>query len=176
MHIICYAGGTCGDLLVAMLDPRNTHIGNSSIKLSNDRIRLKKPHDFADDREKQLYLDHTMTQYLSIPSHDFQYHATQGHSFIGITVTDWPTACWAAQRFRDLHAPNVWKKLKHECGATTIEQYAEILIHFGNLVSSKTDRLITLESILSGAVVEPLIDLTGLQPDRALYQRWLAMQ
>jgi hypothetical protein len=176
MQIICYAGGTCGDLVVALLDPRGVEIDQGRVRLPTDRMRLKKPHRFTDDKEKQGYLDDIVAQYHSVPSHDLDYHVDHGHSFIGVTVKDWNLALWAAHRFQALHAPHVWQEMQRACGASTVEHYAEIVIHFGNLVATKTDRLITLESIMAGTVLPQLQELTGLEPDRRLYQHWLDQQ
>ena len=174
MHIICYAGGTCGDLLSAMIDPTETDIVLGRLQLSADRTRLKKPHQFRDVQEKDQYIQEAGAKYQSLPSHDLEYHASRDHDFIGITVSDWHTAMWAAKRFQELHRPHVWEEMQRHCGAATVADYAQILIDFGNLVATHTDKLVSLESILDGSVIDSIRN--WCDTDTALYQRWRDQQ
>jgi len=174
MHIICYAGGTCGDLLTAMIDHTAVNVVSGRLQLSADRTRLKKPHMFQDTQEKDRYIEEISTVYASLPSHDLDYHITRAHDLIGITVCDWQTAMWAATRFQKLHRPHVWEEMQRHCKASSVEEYAQILIDFGNLVSSHTDKLVTLESILDGTVIDHIS--VWCDPDVALYQQWRHQQ
>ena len=136
-------------------------------------MRFKKPHTFANDEEKDQYLDDMTNKYRSIPSHDLQYHIKRGHDFIGITVQDLNVAKWAANRFKQLHRPHVWAEMTAVCGVSTIEDYAQTMIDFSNLVIQHTDRIITLESIKAGTVLQNQLLSTG---NKNLYQNWQDLQ
>jgi hypothetical protein len=138
-----------------------------------DRSRLKKPHEFVNDTDKDQYLAEMATKYQSIPSHDLDYHARRQHEFIGIIVQDWDVALWAAQRFKDLHRPHVWTEMTAACGANSIEDYAQIMIDFSNLVVQHTDKIVTLESIRAGTALQnPVLQNT----DKNFYKIWLDLQ
>ena len=55
--IICYMGGTCGDLISAMIDPTDVIIENSKITLTDERQRLKKSYLFSSDHRRDQYLE-----------------------------------------------------------------------------------------------------------------------
>ena len=56
MNIVCYMGGTCGDLIVSVIDPKHTKFHESAMKLPLERYKLKKPHLFSNDEEKTEYI------------------------------------------------------------------------------------------------------------------------
>jgi hypothetical protein len=179
LKIICYTGGTCGDLITAIIDYRDVELKNKTVIHSKQRQRLKKPHTFNSDKEKDSYLMKISQQYKSIPSHDLDYHVKRKHNFISITVEDFDTALWAAKRFKKLHRPHVWQEMQRACGATTVEDYAQILIHYSNMVKTHTDRIITLESIRGGTVLANLENILQCKFNRAqqnVYRNWLTEQ
>ena len=173
IEIICYAGGTCGDLITALIDSKGAYFRNKAVMFEQDRLRFKKPHAFANDEEKDQYLNEMAIKYRSIPSHDLQYHIKRGHDFIGITVQDLNVAKWAANRFKELHRPHVWAEMTAVCGVSTIEDYAQTMIDFSNLVIQHTDRIITLESIKAGTVLQNQLLSIG---NKNLYQNWQDLQ
>ena len=173
IEIICYAGGTCGDLITALIDSKGAHFRNNTVMFEQDRLRFKKPHTFANDDEKDQYLNETAHKYQSIPSHDLQYHVKRGHNFIGITVQDLSVARWAAKRFKELHRPHVWAEMTSVCGVTTIEDYAQTMIDFSNIVTQHTDKIVTLESIKAGTVLQNQLLSTG---SKNFYQNWQDLQ
>jgi hypothetical protein len=173
MKIICYTGGTCGDVITALFDNTNTSYRGNTVMIDADRSRFKKPHTFADDEEKDQYLEHMTAKYQSIPSHDLEYHVRQRHEFIGITVQDWNVALWAAQRFKDLHRPHVWAEMAKACGADTVEAYAQMMLDFSNLVVAHTNKIITLESIRAGVALQnPILE----NANKDFYNTWLELQ
>lgn len=173
MKIICYTGGACGDVVTALFDSNGTLFKDNTVIIDADRSRLKKPHEFANDQDKDQYIMDVATKYQSMPSHDLNYHVSRQHEFIGITVQDWAVAMWAAQRFKDLHRPHVWAEMSAACGACTVEEYAQMMIDFSNLITQHTDQIVTLESIRSGVALEnPVLKNT----DRDFYLKWLALQ
>lgn len=173
IEIICYAGGTCGDLITALIDSKGAYFRNKAVMFEQDRLRFKKPHTFANDEEKDQYLQDMAIKYQSVPSHDIQYHIKRKHNFIGITVQDLSVAKWAANRFKELHRPHVWAEMTSVCGVTTIEDYAQTMIDFSNIVTQHTDRIITLESIKNGTVLQ---NSTLKNASKHFYQNWSDLQ
>ena len=173
--IVCYTGGTCGDLITTLIDSSTSHSEGAQILINADRERLKKPHTFNTIEEKDQYI-RSIKQYASIPSHDLEYHLARGHEFIGIRVTDPATALWAANRFKALHRPHVWEEMTRVCGATTVDEYAQMLIDFGNYIGENTNNIIHLEDIIAGQALDRLGSLvdTPLDPlAKNIYNKWL---
>ncbi len=173
IEIICYAGGTCGDLITALFDSKGAYFRNQAVMFEQDRLRFKKPHTFANDAEKDQYLRDMAIIYRSVPSHDIQYHIKCKHNFIGITVQDLNVAKWAAKRFKELHRPHVWAEMASACGVDSVEEYAQTMIDFSNLVTRHTDRIITLESIQDGTVLQNSLLQNA---SKNLYQNWQDLQ
>jgi hypothetical protein len=176
LKIVCYTGGTCGDLLSALIDPTNVALEFGAISHVMERQRLKKPHTFANHEEKDQYIVAIAEQYLSIPSHDLDYHILRNHKFIAITVQDFDAAMWAATRFRSMHRPLVWEEMQSKCGANNIEDYAQMLIHYSNMVVNHTGDTVKLEDILAGQAIDSLHELGIDSPHKNLYQDWLDLQ
>lgn len=176
--IICYMGGTCGDLISAMIDPRDSDIGKK-IQHCHIRQQLKKPNSFQTDDAKDLYLKQleTKTDYKSISSHDFHYHIRKKHSFIGICCDDFTVALTAANRFKNLHRPSVWESVKTGCGVHTVSDYAQMIIDFSNLTRQHTNKIVQLESIFSGSVLSELNEIVAIQENgENVYRTWLHFQ
>jgi len=175
-HIVCYTGGTCGDLIAAMIDSTDVEVKNRVIMHAEQRQRLKKPHTFANDQQKTEYLDTIFQTYKSVPSHDLNYHVNNRHKFIAITVQDFATAVWAAERFKLVHRPHVWQEMTRACGADTVEDYAQILIDYSRMVVQHTDQVLELERIVKGHAVDDLKQYVDTDLDQGLYLNWLNRQ
>ena len=63
IEIICYTGGSCGDLITALIDSKDTSYRGNTVMIDADRSRLKKPHEFANDSDKDQYLVEIATKY-----------------------------------------------------------------------------------------------------------------
>jgi hypothetical protein len=173
MNIICYTGGTCGDVITALFDSTGTSYRGNTVMIDADRSRLKKPHEFANNTDKDQYLMEMVTKYQSIPSHDLAFHALRQHEFIGITVNDRAVALWAAQRFKDLHRPYVWAEMTAACGIDTVEDYAQMMLDFSNLIVQHTNKIVTLESIRAGTALQnPILE----NANKDFYNTWLQLQ
>lgn len=176
-NIVCYAGGTCGDLLCALIDPTDAVVDENKIILTKERSKLKKPHLFTNDNDKDAYIFNIAQKYQSIPSHNFDYHIARQHSIIGIVVTDLNIAKIAAARFKNLHRPEVWNNMQKSCGAQTVEEYAQILIDFSNLVALHCNNLVYLNSIIDGTVISELsrygVDVSD--SGKEIYDQWLTL-
>ena len=173
MNIVCYTGGTCGDMISAILDPAGAYFKNTTVMFDQDRTRLKKPHLFESDTEKDRYLIEAEKKYQSISSHDLDYHIRRGHDFVGVTVQDKTMALWAAERFKRLHRDYVWAEMTAASGADSIEGYAQMMIDFSNLVTQHTDRIVTLESIRAGTALDNTVLKTA---SKDFYLEWLGLQ
>lgn len=177
IDIICYTGGTCGDLITALIDSQGSSFRGKAVMFDLERMQLKKPHMFNSHTEKDQYIANMAVRYRSIPSHDLDYHVQGKHAMIGITVQDTDTALWAAERFKQLHRPHVWLEMQTACGANSVGDYAQIMIDFSNQLQQHTDRTVSLESIRAGTVLDQLSQLTTLSPtSKNFYQNWLDLQ
>lgn len=178
---VVYMGGACGDLVCALIDLRDAtfDVAAKKMVLPLDRQRLKKPHTFADDSDRDLYLEQIAHSYRSVPSHDLEYHVRRGHAIIGITVQDRDTALWAARRFRDSHRPGVWKEVAQGWNINSIDQYAQLLLDHSTRLGQCTDRLLMLEHIRSGTVVPYIERMIGRDLGRDAvncYRNWQHIQ
>ena len=177
MVVVCYMGGTCGDLITALIDPTGARLTHTTVTHLPDRTRLKKPHLFLDNEEKKLYLE--SVTYASISSHDLDYHRRMCHDFLGIKVMTLDTALWAAERFQKLHRPQVWQEMQISCGAATLKDYAQTMIDYGNMIAEITDKIITLEDIVSGRAVDILrshLKIPITADAEIFYSQWLRAQ
>jgi hypothetical protein len=173
LDFVVYMGGTCGDLITAMIDSTDARLGDQGqVMLSPDRVKLKKPHQFANDSERDHYVQQALLNYRILSSHDIQYHQRKQHQFLAIGVKNYITATWAAQRFKDLHQPHVWEEMMQACGAETVGQYAETMLHYTTLVESLATQMIWLEDILAGEVHKQLQNYFQTV-DVEFYQLWL---
>lgn len=181
LKIICYTGGTCGDLVTAVIDPTGATLNQrlNTVTHTAYRTKLKKPHLFFNNDEKLQYLGDIKSQYQSIPSHDLDFHVSKKHDFISITVQDKNIALWAAERFKNCHRPHVWEEMQRVCGANSVDDYADILIHYSTAVKNHTNKLIQLEDILAGKLIESLelgLSLTISEQGKDFYHSWISVQ
>ena len=160
--IVCFVGGTAGDIIAQILDPQ---------ELTPARQQLKKPHLFANDTDKDLFL--ATTEFTSVPSHDFDYHHRRQHNILGIVCRNLFQAQWAAERFKKLHRSHVWKEMTAFCGAETPDAYAHAIIDFGNIVATYTDNVVYLDEILTGHAVAKLQTMGYQTPGQEIYKTWL---
>ena len=178
IDIVCYAGGTCGDLVSALIDPRGAELRpNGTVLHVPERVRLKKPHLFADDVEKDQYLE--SVAYDSISSHDSEYHIKRNHPFLSVSVQDFETALWAAGRFKSLHREHVWAEMQSKCGANSVEEYAQMMIDHTNMVAQSGCNIVKLESILQGSVIDDIQSFIGrpvIPSAVEFYKNWMKAQ
>lgn len=177
---VVYMGGTCGDIVSSMLDWTGCEFDttHSVMRLPQDRQGLKKPHLFVDDNARDEYVQSVTTKYLSLPSHDLEYHKRKQHKFIGIGVSDREVANWAAERFKRCHRPHVWQEVERAVGINNVEQYAQLMLDYSNAIKELTSNILQLEDILSGQAV---LELARLAPNHDVianenkYQSWLKL-
>lgn len=175
-NIVCYMGGCCGDLVAAMFDKTDCVVRHSAVMLPSERTKLKKPHLFASDSEKDQYID-SCKNFASIVSHDIEYHLRKNHEFITVAVTNFQDALWAAKRFKHLHRPHVWNEMVAGSGANTIEQYAEMMLDYTARVTTKSNLVINLTDIIDGNLLDilsPIVEIT--EGKKKFYANWISVQ
>lgn len=178
-EIVVYMGGCCGDLVTALIDPTDSGLdqNHGTVKLTPDRQRLKKPYLFANNIEKKQYINDIALRYQSLPSHDIDYHVFSKHRFTGIAVSDADTASWAAERFRDVHRPEVWHSVQKSCNIQSVDHYAEQLLHYGRMIRELTTNVIDVRDIRQGHAVSLLENMLGRDLDPValdFYHDWLS--
>ena len=156
IEIVCYMGGVCGDLVMSVIDSRDSVITDAHVMMPASRYKLKKPHLFQSSVEKDQYLIDIAASYKSIPSHDTEYHVERGHSFITSVITDVETALWAAARFKNYHRPQVWDEMLEKCGANSISDYADQLMRYSDRIQKHTTKVVNLNDIRSGNLLDKL--------------------
>lgn len=176
--IICFAGGTSGDLAVSVLDPRNCTYDtkNGRIKIAMDRAGMKKFWKYNDVETKIQYIKQAFAMYDSLPSHDVDFHLANNHQeVIGITCFDENLREKSAIRFKDLHRSEVWDSLPKVCKTETVQQYSDDILQ----ISRKLERAFTtidLSEIIKGDLISRFTGL-GYEIGREsvkIYNDWLA--
>lgn len=174
MIIICYMGGTAGDLVTATIDGTDTRLDDRKVIIDSKRSKLKKPHLFATSSETVEYIKSMTENYSSLPSHCLDFHIEQRQDFIGIVVNNIETAMWAAKRFKELHLPHVWEEVMSYSNISKVEEYASMMLNFSETIKKYTNKIISLEDILSGNLLTELDRLNIQITNPSLYEDWLA--
>jgi hypothetical protein len=172
LTLVVYVGGTCGDLIGALIDPSCAEVSGTIMLLDPEQQKLKKPHNFVNDEQKDNYIKNV--QFKSIVSHDTEYHKRKKHNFISIVIDDYKLAVWAATRFKNLHRPHVWEEMKKIGGAKDINEYAQLLINYSSMIKNYANHTINLEDIISGnAIIYLNSFVPTTEKSNILYKKWL---
>jgi hypothetical protein len=176
-NIVCYLGGTAGDLVVAMSDLRGSSLNQGRVLLDAERQKLKKSWQFDTDVDRIAYINSVKSQYNSVPSHDPEFHLRNDHSFIAIVVNHKSTAMWASTRFKNLHRPEVWNEMVAVNQTNTIEKYAQSMLDWSSWIRQQTNQVIELEDIIDGRISGAISNIISVDsPGIEFYNRWLAAQ
>lgn len=179
-NVICYTGGTCGDLVTAVIDTKGCSLANNKSAVCIDRKRsaFKKPHLFVNDIEKKQRINKMKLKYRSIPSHDSEYHLLSNDSIIGIVTCDKDVAFWASNRFKDLHSNSVWTEMTNYCNAFDITEYSQVIIDFSKMLQTNNSNNLYLEDILSGNLLKRLneMNIVTCENGEEFYFNWLSKQ
>ena len=175
MDIICYMGGTCGDLVTSVIDSTNSTLDKSRIHTTMDRSKLKSGLFLKTEAEQLNYIKEMESKYLSIPSHNIDLHVKYQHSFITIVTENYGLALWCATRFKNLNTlNNVWTNMY---GNDAIpDRHADSIIQSCKYLSLHTDRIIMLEDILSGNLLSNLSKYVKTPLNEKLNEEWLSNQ
>jgi hypothetical protein len=175
MDIICYIGGTCGDLVTSVIDSTDSKLDGSKIYTMLSRSKLKSSLFLNSEIEQLNYIKEMESKYLSIPSHKIDLHIKYKHPYITIFTENYDLALWCANRYKNLNKPDVWENMT-KINNDTIESYAQTIIQTCNYSVSHTDRVITLEDILSGNLLSRLSQYVNTPLNEKLYEEWLSRQ
>jgi hypothetical protein len=175
--IVCFAGGTSGDLVVAMIDSLDCgyEINDHRIKLTKDRSGMKKPWMFKNADEKRNYITDTFEIYDSLPSHDIDFHiGEKSENVIGITCFDKVLRDKSASRFKNLHTSEVWDYLTKATNTKTLDQYSNDILEVSKKLKNNF-LTIDLSQIVGGNLPDLLhqmgFDITV--KSGSLYEYWL---
>lgn len=152
MQVVVYMGGCCGDFITALIDAQGVVFDDldARIVLPEPRQRLKKFWQFDSNSDKDRYMDAMSAITGSISSHDIEYHCERPHDIIGVAVENEHTASWAAARFQRLHRPQVWQQVCQSNGIKTVGDYAQLMLHYSDMLTKRVKRVITVEQIRRG--------------------------
>ena len=173
MDIICYAGGTCGDIVASVIDSTDSQLEGSRIQTSMTRSKLKSWLHGMSEAELLGYIESMKLCYLSIPSHRIDFHLKHKHDYITTYADSYELAHWCATRFKNLHPPVVWQKLMN---GGTVEDYANIILNTSSHMAEHTDKVISLRDILDGNLLDSLSKYIKTPLNQDLYFSWLAKQ
>lgn len=175
-NIVCYMGGSCGDLIAAIFDTTGCVFRNSAVGIPSERTKLKKPHLFASESDKDLYLE-SCKDFPSIVSHDPEYHLKNKHKFITVSIDNYKDAIWAAKRFKHLHKPRVWTEMTSASGADSVEKYAQMMIDYSSWLAPHAHKVVHLSAILNGELFAALGDCVTVTKQKTnFYHNWLGLQ
>ena len=173
-ELILYMGGCCGDIITGLIDTKGISITSEKCIVLKERSKLKRSFEFDNTAEKDAYISSASRYWNSLPSHDADYHMQNNHPYLGIVCGNWETALWAATRFRGLHRDLVWKRMSKASGAKTIEEYAQLIMDFSNMIKPAAYKTIELADIVEGNAIEKLKELTQLDDCASImYNQWL---
>jgi hypothetical protein len=174
--VVCYMGGTYGDMVAGLI---NEDLKTDAIwqvaKPTEEVSKLKKPHTFDSDQEKDEYINSMSSEYKCILSHDQDYHFSRNHSVLGIVVTNMNSALRCAKRFKASHRDQVWEEMMDRCGAKTIKEYAEMMLHYSNAIEKQSKWIISTDEIEDGRVLERIAQIIGTPLSRLTqnsYKNW----
>ena len=178
--IVCFAGGTSGDIVVAVMDPKNCQYDpqKARMKIAKDRAEMKIPWTFQGDEQKNNFIRKSFQKYETIPSHDVDFHIGQGaKNVLGITCFDKDLRDRSAKRFKAIHTDEDWNSLLKVTKTETVDQYSDDIL----AISKKLDAsfpTIDLVSIINGTLLEKLGALGYKIPDSgiSLYDKWIKNQ
>lgn len=160
--VVCYMGGTYGDTVAGLInEDLKTDVLWLVVRPNEEVSKLKKPHTFGSDQEKDEYINSISSEYKCILSHDQDYHFSRNHNVLGIVVTNIKSALKCANRFKVAHRPQVWKEMMDRCGAKTIEEYAEMMLHYSSTIEKQSKWIISTDEIEDGRVLEKITQITG---------------
>lgn len=166
-------GGTAGDLVTAVIDGKDAFLDGNKITIHPNRSKLKKPHLFNNAQETTDYINEMANTYISLPSHSTDFHIENKQEFISISVEDKETAIWAANRFKELHFVHVWEEVMRYSNISSVEEYADLMLHYTDLIKEHTNKIIKLEDILNGKLLD-ILEEFDIQPHNPqLYRMWL---
>jgi hypothetical protein len=71
------------------------------------------------------------------------------------------SALRCAKRFKAAHRAQVWEEMMDRCGAKTIEEYAEMMLHYSIAIEKQSKWIISTDEIEDGRVLEKITQIIG---------------
>jgi hypothetical protein len=163
MKIIVYPPGAGGNLVSAVVDNKLYYYTGVHFETYRKKLRMKTYIDSMSDIDRDNYMIEMSSKYLSVPSHVIEYHINRKHDFILIApVTDIEIK-WCIDRFAKIH-PTLKDLVQNS------EDGFKAFVENGK---QHTDKVITVEEIYSGKLLERLKEYVTTPLNEELYYTWL---
>ena len=163
MNIIVYPPGSGGNLVSAVIDSKNCYYRNGHFETYRRRLRVKSDMESMSDEDKDNYITKMGNLFLSVPSHVIDYHIKRNHDFILIAPVTDIEINWCINRFSKIH-PDVKQLVQG-----TESSFKEFVTNG----KKHTDKVITVEEIYTGKLIERLKEYVSTPLDTHLYDTWL---
>ena len=163
MDIIVYPPGAGGNLVSAVIDNNLYYYTGVHFETYRKKLRMKSYIESMTDEDRDNYILEMRSKYLSLPSHIIEYHINRKHDFILIApVTDIEIS-WCIDRFSKIHT--TVKDL--------VENSQEAYRDFVKNGKQHTNKIITVEEIYSGKLLDRLKQYVTTPLNEQLYHTWL---
>lgn len=163
MNIIVYPPGAGGNLVSAVIDNRYYYYDGVHFHTFRKKLRTLEDTEKMTDDDRDTYLSTISEKYLSIPSHSIDYHINRKHDFILIAPDTDIEINWCIERFTKIHA-----NLKH-----LVEDSLDGYKVFVEKGKQHTNKIITVEEIYSGKLLDRLKEYVTTPINEQLYHIWL---
>lgn len=173
IDIVAYTGGSCGEMVTAVIDPTGYHFNGRYLELLKyDRSKLKnREWDFSlSNIDRDNAINELALKYRSLPSHKLDYHAFRKHDVIFIDATQPGMEEWVFNRINDIHSGKhkQWLNLEKDK-----ESYINNFYPSQQFLLPIAKRIIKLRDILEGKLIDVLKTYVATPLNEALYYTWL---
>jgi len=162
MNIIVYPPGSGGNLVSAVIDNTNYRYTGVHFETNRNRLRTRSYMELMSDQDRDNYISKLSLIALSLPSHTLEYHIDRKHDFILIAPITDIEINWCIERFSKIHTENAHL-------VTNIEGYRD----FVQKGLAHTTKVISVEDIYSGRLLERLKEYITTPLNEQLYCTWL---
>ena len=171
IDIVAYTGGSCGEMVTAVIDPTGYHFNGRYLELLKyDRSKLKnREWDFSlSNIDRDNVINELALKYKSLPSHKIDYHVLRKHDVIFIDSTEPGIDEWVFNRLHDIHGKNEWLNLEKdkEVFFNNLQENQQVML-------SIAKRVIKLRDILEGKLIDVLKTYVSTPLNESLYYTWL---
>jgi hypothetical protein len=163
MDIIVYPPGAGGNLVSAVIDNRYYYYDGIHFHTFRKKLRTLDDTETMTDEERDSYILEMSSKYLSVPSHIIDYHINRKHDFILIAPVTDVEINWCINRFIKIHP--ILKNLVENS-----EDGYKVFVENGK---QHTDKIITVEEIYSGKLIDRLKEYVTTPLNEQLYHTWL---
>ena len=178
MYIVSHIGGTCGDLVTAVIDSTDASIDwTHAVKMPKTRLTLKTK--INTDEDITQYLLEIFDKYKSISSHlpISDILLKDNIKLITPVIHEKEIALWAANRFVKVNLKKPYNHFMNRL-CKNDEEYADILLEhskFSTEIKPNTNTiLINVRDIVEGNLITKLQNYMDTELDNNFYQQWLS--